>query len=206
MQHKGVPWGLSVIFMVAGLVGCAGSGGSVALGEESVALVKTSLKADELVSGGNVERAIDLLGDAAEANPSRKEPWVKLAKIHFDARDYGNAIVAADEALQRDNTDQVAKGIRVVSGLRVATQSLADLRGDVNLKGSARADAISLASMLRETLGEEVLVPSASPTSKNAGEGGSVQKRPRNRVVGEYPVRRQPAEPVVSGDPFSVLK
>jgi tetratricopeptide (TPR) repeat protein len=197
---------LSVIFMVTGLYGCAGSGGSISLGEESVVLVNTSLKADELVSGGNVERAIDLLGDAAEANPSRKEPWVKLAKIHFDARDYGNAIVAADEALQRDNTDQVAKGIRVVSGLRVATQSLADLRGDVNLKGSARADAISLASMLRETLGEEVLVPSASSANKSAGEAGSVKKKPRIRVVGEYPVRSQPVEPAVSGDPFSVLK
>ncbi|MEW5787872.1 MAG: tetratricopeptide repeat protein [Pseudomonadota bacterium] len=155
------------------------------------------------MGSGNVERAIDLLGEVADDHPSSKEPWVKLAKIHFDAQDYGNAIVAADEALQRDNGDQVAKGIRVVAGLRVAAQSLNDLRNDADLKGTARADAVTLANLLREALGEEVLVPSANRVAKNTGEGLAGPRKQRARVAGDYPVRR---EPVSSGDPFSVLK
>lgn len=67
--------------------------------------------------------------------------------------------MAADEALNRDPEDFTAKTVRAVGGLRVAMQSLADLRADALLAGNARTDAVALAAAMRDTLGQDVLFP-----------------------------------------------
>ncbi len=97
--------------------------------------------------------------EIAVRNPSRGEPWSYIAKIRFDEQKYGEAIVAADEALSRDPDDFTAKSVRAVGGLRIAMQSLADLRADALLAGNARTDAVALAAAMRETLGQDVLFP-----------------------------------------------
>ncbi|MBT0963775.1 tetratricopeptide repeat protein [Denitromonas sp. IR12] len=170
-------------------------------------------KVDALVGEKKLDEAVGVLTRLAEENPAQKAPWVRLARIHFDAENYGGAIVAADEALQRDSTDRTAKGLRAVSGLRVATESLAELRDDVNLKGSARADAVSLAKVLRETLGEEVLVPPMSEEARREQEAleakearAKARRKVRRAPVVSSPAPRQASVPVVNGDPFSVLK
>ena len=84
---------------------------------------------------------------------------MRLARLHFEGGNYGEAITAADEVLQRDPADLSAKSIRAVSGLRVATRSLEDIQQDQTLAGAARPDARRLAMLLRATLGEDVLVP-----------------------------------------------
>ncbi|WP_333857308.1 tetratricopeptide repeat protein [Denitromonas sp.] len=176
------------------------------------AMEVSGIKVDALVGESKVSEAVGLLAKMAEDNPAQKEPWVRMARIHFDAENYGRAIVAADEALQRDSTDLAAKGVRAVSGLRVATQSLAELRDDTNLKGSARADAVSLAKVLRDTLGEDVLVPPVSAEAKHREEEAEARARPRRKIrrapVAAAPVSvpRQAAPLPVDGDPFSVLK
>ncbi|WP_246116342.1 tetratricopeptide repeat protein [Denitromonas halophila] len=178
----------------------------------SSAMAVSGVKVDVLVDEAKLDEAVGLLAKMAEDNPAQKEPWVRMARIHFEAENYGNAIVAADEALHRDSTDMTAKGLRAVSGLRVATQSLAELRDDTNLKGSARADALSLAKVLRETLGEDVLVPPVSAEAKRREEALEVRAKPRRKVrrapvaVAPSPVTRSPAPLPVDGDPFSVLK
>jgi hypothetical protein len=116
----------------------------------------------------------------AARNPARGQPWSYIAKIRFDEHKYGEAIVAADEALNRDPTDFVAKSVRAVAGLRVAMQSLADLRADSLLAGNARSDAVALAQAMRDTLGQDVLFPE-----------GQKPKRP---------VRRAPPKPVTPPD------
>jgi tetratricopeptide (TPR) repeat protein len=217
MLWNGIRYGLSVVILSTAMLGCV----TYPTPEGRFNLVEliqqADAKAEDLVGSGNVDGAIELLGEVAESNPSRKEPWIKLAKIYFDSKDYGNAIVAADEALKRDDADQMAKGVRVVAGLRVAAQSLADLRNDANLQGSARTEAMSLAAVLRSTLGEDVLVPPASAKDSKAAssEAGNTRKLPPARSVSSSPPRsavvsapmqRPEAKPALNGDPFSVLK
>ena len=196
-----------------GLQGCASTPQPLSQEDFSRAMAVSGVKVDALVGEKKLDEAVGLLTRMAADNPAQKEPWVRMARLHFDAENYGNAIVAADEALQRDGSDQTAKGLRAVSGLRVATQSLAELRDDANLKGSARADAVSLAKVLRETLGEEVLVPPMSAEmqrrqeEENEARARASRKirRASARAVQPAPVRPA-AVPAVNGDPFSVLK
>jgi hypothetical protein len=74
--------------------------------------------------------------------------------------------VAAQEALQRDQTDRQAKSVLAVSGLRIATQSLGELRQDSALAGDAKSDAQALAKQLRDTLGEDALFPPEQQVQK----------------------------------------
>jgi len=181
---------------------------TMASSEKQVAGLLGEKKADE---------AVAMLSKLAKDNPMRKAPWGQLAKVYFDAGNYGEAIVAADEVLQRDPADRVAKSIRAVSGLRVATESLDDLRNDEDMKGSARADAVSLAKVLRETLGEEVLVPPVDKEAlarAEAEEKAKAKARARARYLkrkAAEAAKPQPPvaarrDPQVNGDPFSVLE
>lgn len=127
---------------------------------QSEAEYKQSLSAAEkTLEQKSSDQAVAQFEEIAQRNPTKGEPWSYIAKIRFDEQKYGQAIVAADEALSRDPDDFVAKTVRAVGGLRVAMQSLADLRADALLAGNARADAVALAASMRETLGQDVLFP-----------------------------------------------
>lgn len=211
----GARWSLVLFGVLAllGLQGCATKPVPLPQEDFSRAMEVSGVKVDALLGEKKLDEAVGLLSKMAEDNPAQKEPWVRMARLHFDAENYGRAIVAADEALQRDGADQTAKGLRAVSGLRVATQSLAELRDDANLKGSARADAVSLAKVLRETLGEEVLVPPLSAEMQRRQEEENEAKAKASRRTRRAPVRsaasvppRPAVVPAVNGDPFSVLK
>jgi hypothetical protein len=110
---------------------------------------------------GSVAKERDTYRAAAAAYPTRKEPWGKLAESYFEVNDYGNAILAAQEVLQRDAADPVATSMLAVSGLRVSTTALAALRQQQSLRSDTRAQAEDIVKSLREVLGESVLVPSA---------------------------------------------
>ncbi|MBS1158034.1 MAG: putative lipoprotein [Proteobacteria bacterium] len=170
---------------------------------------KSNTKVDELLEKGSQEEAVGVLGDLAKKSPDRKEPWVRIAKIYFDAGNYAQAIVASEEVLQRDATDRSAKSIRAVAGLRVATQSLGDLRNDVELKGNARSDAASLAKVMRETLGEDVLVPPSELEARKKREAAAAATHAKPRVKKkEIPavVSAPPPAAASSGNPFGSLK
>ena len=61
-------------------------------------------------------------------SPTSKEPWLKLAEDYFEANNYGQAILASQEVLQRDPADSVATSVLAVSGLRVSASALSLLR------------------------------------------------------------------------------
>ena len=196
---------LSLAIMIGSalaLAGCASKNAPMSQEEFSSAMAQSSASADSLLEKGQREDAVKVLEDLAKKNPGRKDPWVRMAKIHFDGENYAQAIVAAEEALQRDNTDRTAKSIRAVGGLRVAAQSLTDLRGDVELKGDARSDAVGLAKVMRETLGEEVLVPPEESRKKKAVPA-PVRARPAQP-------KPQPTAPTAAatpgGNPFGALR
>lgn len=96
---------------------------------------------------------------AAQAYPTSKQPWLALAEGYFNATDYGNAIRAAQEVLQRDPADRVANSLLAVSGLRVSASALASMRDRQNMGTDTRRQAEDLVRTLREALGEPLLLP-----------------------------------------------
>jgi tetratricopeptide (TPR) repeat protein len=112
----------------------------------------------EAADGGR-EQARHVYREAAKAYPADKRPWLRLAQSYFDARDYGNAVLAAEEVVQRDSTDVTAQSLLAVSGLRLSTAALSALRSPTDLNSSTRQEAESMAQNLRLILGEPVLVP-----------------------------------------------
>lgn len=185
------------------LAGCATSNP----GPQSDESFKQSMsEAEAALTSGQRDQALGLFEQIAKNNPTREEPWSRMAQIQFGVEHYPQAIVAAEEALQRDATDRKAKSVLAVSGLRVARRSLQELRADSALAGDVRSDAQLLAQMLRDTLGEQVLFPrdkNSAPVAKPA---------PRRRAAPAKPTAAaaQPAQPAASGggsaDPFGALR
>ncbi|MBZ8142860.1 hypothetical protein CLD22_23565, partial [Rubrivivax gelatinosus] len=117
-------------------------------------------QAEQARAQGEPERARLQWQQASRAYPADKQPWLHLAQDYFRSGEHGNAIVAAQEAMQRDPQDRVAQGILAVSGLRVSTVALVRLREHAEgLPGDTRSEAATLTRLLRDTLGEPVLVP-----------------------------------------------
>lgn len=122
-------------------------------------------QADKALKAGQTGQAMARLDAAIQADPAAKAPWLKKAQIHFDAREYGQAITQAQEVLQRDAGDLGAKSILAVSGLRVSASALAQLRKVNEVNGPARSEAEGVAKLIREALGEQILVPMAATAS-----------------------------------------
>ena len=120
-------------------------------------------KATAASTTGQKEQAVALWKQAAAAYPTDKAPWASIAQTRFDAGQYGDAIVNAQEVLVRDPNDLHANSIIAISGLRLSTSALGVLSRQNNLSGTTRNDATELAKLLRETLGETTLV--TGPTS-----------------------------------------
>ncbi|NUO74850.1 MAG: hypothetical protein HOQ32_02435 [Lysobacter sp.] len=150
-------------------------------------------KAEAYARAGKVEDALIGFDNAAQADPTRKEPWVRRAQLQFDAGHYGRAIVSAEEVLRRDPNDKIADSILTVGGLRVAAQSLQRLQANGGLNSpTARKEAEVLARTMRATMGSAVFV--------NAYEGGPgpvKSKRPKAR-----PPKATAPKPPVSANPF----
>lgn len=114
--------------------------------------------ADAALQQGQTQQAMEQLEQAIKIDPSAKQPWVRKAQIRFEAREYGYAINDAKEVLQRDVNDLTAQSILAVSGLRVSAEALAHLRNVDGVKGTTRSEAENVAKLIRESLGEPILV------------------------------------------------
>jgi len=155
-------------------------------------------KASEAKAAGKQEQAITLWKETAEAYPADKQPWVNIAQSRYDAGQYGEAIVSAQEILVRDPSDQLANSIIAISGLRLSTRALADLSRQNNLSGSIRTESQDLAKLLRESLGETVLVPPADKPAKTPAKSTASTSTRRAQA--------KPAASTPSADPFGALK
>ncbi|MCK7513693.1 MAG: hypothetical protein MZV70_63245 [Desulfobacterales bacterium] len=94
---------ITILFgSVLALSGCASKPKTMTQEEFSTAMAQSSATADTLLEKGNREEAITILADLAKKKiPEEKDPWVRMAKIHFDGENYAQAIVSAEEALQQ---------------------------------------------------------------------------------------------------------
>jgi len=154
-------------------------------------------EADAAARAGQYDKALVLLKGGGTAYPSDKAPWLQMAQMKFDRAHYGDAIVDALEVLERDPDDKVANSIVAVSGLRLSGKALADLSRQNNLNGSLRSEAQELAKLLRASIGEEVLLPSAKRPAAPAA------KRPAGAAATPA-AKGAPAQG--AADPFSGLK
>ena len=126
---------------------------------------------------GDIAKALSLLDEAARAHPGSKQPWLRSAQVHFDAMNYGAAIMAAQEVLQRDTSDITARSILAVSGLRVSAAALAHLRQANSVSGSTRSEAEGLARTIRDALGEPVLVPPPAASAMSSRAAAATAER-----------------------------
>lgn len=120
-------------------------------------------QASQAAASGNKEQAVTLWKQGAAAYPAEKTPWTHIAQTRYEAGQYGDAIQAALEVLVRDPNDKLANSIIAISGLRLSTRALGDLSRQNNLSGSLKSESQELAKLLRENLGETVLVPPPAP-------------------------------------------
>ncbi len=184
--------------MLAFATGCATSSKPPTEAEYKQSMTHAT---ETLANKGN-DQAVAEFQEIALRNPSRGEPWSYIAKIRFDEQRYGEAIVAADEALNREPEDFTAKTVRAVGGLRVAMQSLADLRADALLAGNAKTDAVALAAAMRETLGQDVLFPEGYKPPRRQPRRNDAQRAAPAAAVAPAAAAAQsaavPAKPVAS--------
>jgi tetratricopeptide (TPR) repeat protein len=154
-------------------------------------------KAADANTAGRKEDAVTLWKEAAAAYPADKAPWSSIAQTRYDAGQYGDAIVNAQEVLVRDPNDRLANSIIAISGLRLSTRALADLSRQNNLSGSIRTESQDLAKLLRESLGEQVLVPPpvVAPAPAKPVARGRARARAKQAVAGSS-----------GADPFGALK
>ena len=168
---------------------------------ENVAINHAIAQADVAYKSNQADKATTLLKEAATAYPNDKMPWLRMAQAKFDSANYSEAIINAQEALKRDPRDKVANSIIVVSGLRVSTKALADLRSQNEISGSLRSEAQELAKILRESLGKPELV---------ATHRKPVKYKTAKTKKTEAPIARSLAKSVVvssgTSNPFSALK
>jgi hypothetical protein len=166
-------------------------------------------EASQAHQAGETARALQLWRDAAASDPLSKEPWLRMAQLHFDRGDYGATITAAQEAWQRDANDATANGLLAVSGLRVSSGALARIHTDA-LTGSTRSEAESLARTLRDLLGTAVLVP--PPPDPRPAPAPRVRPVKRPAVAASAPALAtapdapRPAAATPARDPFGALR
>ncbi|MGY8526887.1 tetratricopeptide repeat protein [Paracidovorax citrulli] len=203
----------SALVAAALLLGCTATG-RISGPQSEEAFNQEMAKAESALQDGQREEAVGLYEKIAKASPGREEPWTRIAHIRYAEHEYPHAVVAAAEALQRDGSDQKAKGIFTVSALRVARSALPGLRDDSELAAHVRTDAQLLAKMLRLTFGEQVLHPeSVGGPAARRGTATVRRSRPTSSLepVG---TARAPAVPAISAppaaggeaDPFGALR
>lgn len=173
-------------------------------------------RAEAAATAGDKEKARETYRAAAKVDATSKAPWLKLAESYFEAADYGNAVLAAQEVLHRDNTDTAAAGILAVSGLRVSMPALAVLRQQNHINAGTRGEAETLAKSLRELLGEQVLVPRPEPVATTrprprpavttSGTGTAATAAASNTGAPATKPAAKPAATASRGNPFDQLK
>lgn len=187
---------IAVLFCTMTLAAC--STAPVKTAPTTASLQSMLSQASTASSAGNKEQAVTLWRQAAVAYPADKSPWIGIAQTRYDAGQYGEAILGAQEVLVRDPNDQLANSIIAISGLRLSTRALGDLSRQNRLSGSLRTESQDLAKLLRESLGETVLVPVTPPRpASNVAERGRAG-------TGKKPAAKP--EGASSADPFSALK
>ena len=148
---------------IALLTGCAANQPTPALGPKPVTLASALADAEAASKAGRNDSAYVILKAAATANPTDKSPWLRMAQLRFDEKNYGEAIVSGLAVIERDPDDMLAYSLVAASGLRVSSKALADLTQKNGFSGTVRSEAQELANLLYATLKEKVVPVKPAP-------------------------------------------
>jgi hypothetical protein len=197
---------LGTAALIASLTACA-SKPTVPTAAAPAKLQDMLTRASEAASAGQKETAVTLWKETTVAHPSDKTAWGHIAKTKFDAAQYGEAIVNAQEVLVRDPNDKQASSIIATSGLRLATRALSDLSRQNGLAGSLQKESMELARVLRESLGNDVLFTSP-PADKIVYKDKDREREPKVKIKSEAAPKppKPKADECKAGDPFCMLK
>ena len=157
---------LPTVISIALLAGCASTAPAPAT--KPVTMASALADADAAAKAGRSDQAYAILKGAATANPTDKAPWLRMAQMRFEDKNYGEAIVTGLQAIERDPDDMLAYSLVAVSGLRVSSKALGDLTQKNGFSGSVRNEAQDLANLLHTTLKGERIVPGKAITSRPA--------------------------------------
>ena len=152
-------------------------------------------QATEAVAVGQKEKAVGIWKQASTFYPTDKAPWTNIAQTRFEAGQYGEAIVSAQEILVRDPNDKLANSIIATSGLRLATRSLGELSRQNGLVGPLRTESQELAKLLRETLGESNLFSDTAVAKAPVAAPKPVARPPKSSKVST--AKKDSADPFV---------
>lgn len=156
-----------------------------------VSLEEWLSRGDAARKDGLQEAARSAYRDGAKAYPTDKQPWLRLADSYFQTGDYGNAVLAAQEAVQRDPKDNTAHSLLAVSGLRITAGSLNALREQSGYPVGSREEALDVTRRLREALSDPTLL---TPVAHDAPPAPPARKR----SVGRPPATASTAQPAAA--------
>jgi predicted Zn-dependent protease len=142
---------LTSILSIAVLAGCASTAPTPT--SKPAPMATAMADADAAVKAGRTDQAYTILKAAAVVHPTDKSPWLRMAQLRFDDKQYGEAIVTGLQAIERDPDDMLAYSLVAVSGLRVSSKALGDLTQKNGFSGSVRSEAQDLAALLHSKLG-----------------------------------------------------
>lgn len=142
---------------------------------------------------------LDALKDAIKRDPDSADLRLKLAQAQFDEHNYPAAIEAANQAIAMKAPGSEARSILFVSSMRLAMDTLAQIRSESQLNGSTRTEAEKLVKSLRETLGESVLLPPVATPGKITPAAEPKQETPTAITV--KPKDKKPAVPPLNKKP-----
>ena len=148
---------------IALLTGCAANQPVLAPAPKPVTLASALADAEAASKAGRNDSAYIILKAAATANPTDKSPWLRMAQLRFDEKNYGEAIVSGLAVIERDPDDMLAYSLVAASGLRVSSKALADLTQKNGFSGTVRSEAQELANLLYTTLKEKVVPVKPAP-------------------------------------------
>ncbi|MDR7192645.1 tetratricopeptide repeat protein [Luteimonas terrae] len=196
---------LGGVAVLALLSGCATTRDATSMSTGDYDAMLSMAEAE--IAAGRVDTGLIGFQDAGKADPTRKDPWVRIAQIEFNNGNYARAVVAAEEVLQRDEGDLVADGILTVSGLRIANQSLLRLQTSGALgSNTARREAETLVTTLRATMGSEIFQDeSARDAARRRAPAASASRRPAGRqTTSQSAPRAEQTDPAraPAADPF----
>jgi len=188
-----------VLALLSGLGACASTPKKAA----EIPFDVTLANAEAQVATAGADAAISAFEVAAKADPTRKEPWVRIAQLQFDQNRYARAIVAAEEVLQRDPDDLVADGVLTVAGFRIANESLQRLDGRGALASeTAQREAQTLVTTLRSTMGDAILEPGKpKPRATRPAARSTAASRRAAQPAAAQPAPARPARDS-GADPF----
>jgi tetratricopeptide (TPR) repeat protein len=175
MHHfKLSPW-LGAIALIA-CTGCVSNPPAAPTGEQGLAALL--VKANGAEAAGQKEQAVNLWKQATTAYPAAKEPWAKLAQFQYDAGQYADAALSAQQVLTRDSADDHAHELMTRASLKLAALSAGELARQKDVSAMLRADTQDSMRQLREALAEprqEVAPPS---TARAPGSNKHPERKP----------------------------